>query len=202
MAKKELQADPTTEEKIKEAARRVFLRKGYAGTTNREIADEAGLNHALVNYYFRSKEKLFDIITHEQVAIFFGQIFPIVNNENTSLDEKVKGLVDYYTAILVEEPGMVFFISSEMQNRPERIADFMKANQGLAKAFIAHQLQEAKSNLHPMQLMMSILGMIIFPYIAKGVFQRSMEISEKEIINMLKERAEFLPGLIKGMLAS
>jgi AcrR family transcriptional regulator len=202
MAKKEIAADPTTEEKIKEAARRVFLRKGYAATTNREIADEAGLNHALVNYYFRSKEKLFDIVTQEQVEIFFGKIFPIANNEETTLEEKIKGLVDYYTSILVKEPGMVFFISSEMQNRPERIGEFMQVNRGLAKAVIGRQLAEARPDMHPMQLLMSILGMIIFPYIARGVFQRSMEISEREINTMLKERADILPGLIKVMLGT
>lgn len=200
MSKNTITTDSTAELKIKEAARRVFLRKGYPGTTTREIADEAGLTHALVNYYFRSKENLFDIVTQEQVAVFFGKIFPIVNNEHTNLDEKIKELVAYYTEILIEEPGMVFFISSEMQNRPERIAGLMEANQGLAKAVIGRQLQEARSDIHPMQLLMSILGMIVFPYIAKGVFQRSMGISEAEITEMLKKRVEFLPGLIRGML--
>ncbi|MEN0053501.1 MAG: TetR/AcrR family transcriptional regulator [Mucilaginibacter sp.] len=202
MSKKVIPADSTTEEKIKEAGRKVFIRKGYAGTTTREIADEAGLTHALVNYYFRSKDKLFDIVTQEQVAAFFGKIYPIVNNEDTNLDEKVKGLINYYTEILIEEPGMVFFISSEMQNRPERIAKNMEDNQGLAKAVIARQLHEARPDIHPMQLMMCILGMIIFPYISRGVFQRSMGISENDIIKMLKERAEFLPALIKAMLSN
>lgn len=201
MPKEIIPADYTTEQKIKDTAKRVFLRKGYSATTTREIADEAGLTHALVNYYFRSKEKLFDIVTQEQVAIFFGKIYPIVNNEDTTLDEKVEGLVNYYTEILIKEPGLVFFISSEMQNRPERISELMESNRGLAKAVIARQLQEARPDIHPMQLLMSILGMILFPYISRGVFQRSMNISEKEIIIMLKERAGFLPALIKGMLA-
>jgi AcrR family transcriptional regulator len=200
MAKEVIPADPTTEEKIKETARRVFLRKGYAATTTREIADEAGLTHALVNYYFRSKEKLFDIVTQEQVAIFFGQIYPIINNEATSVDEKVESLINYYTEILIKEPGLVYFISSEMQNRPERIAEHMEANRGMAKSVMVAQLKEVKPDIHPMQLQMSILGMIIFPYIGRGVFQRSMGISETEMAKMLKERAVFLPGLIKAML--
>jgi AcrR family transcriptional regulator len=201
MSKKNISADRTTEEKIKEAGRRVFMRKGYPGTTTREIAEEAGLTHALVNYYFRSKDKLFDIVSQEEVASFFGKIYPIVNNEDTNLFEKVNGLIDYYTEILIAEPGMVFFITSEMQFRPERIAANMAANQGLAKAVIARQLREVKPDIHPMQLMMSILGMIIFPYIASGVFQRSMEMSEAEIKKMLQERVEFLPALIKKMLS-
>lgn len=201
MAKQATTKDNSTEQKIKDVATRIFLRKGYAATTTREIAEEAGINHALLNYYFRGKDRLFDIVAQEQTAIFFDKIYPIVNNETNSLEEKIKGLVNYYTKILIAEPGLVFFISNEMQNRPEHIAELMAANKGLAKAIIGKQLQEARPDIHPMQLLMSILGMILFPYISRGVFQRSMEIDEKAINKMLKERAELLPVLIKAMLS-
>lgn len=200
MSKKVTAADTSTEQKIKETAKRVFLRKGYAATTTREIAEEAGINHGMLNYYFRSKDRLFDMVAQEQTALFFGQIYPIVNNEATSLEEKINGLVNYYTEILVVEPGLVLFISNEMQNRPERIAELLAANQGLAKAVIARQLQATRPDLHPMQLLMSILGMILFPYISRGVFQNSMEITESAMTSMLKERAALLPVLIKAML--
>ena len=61
----------STEEKFKEAARVVFTRKGYAATKTRDIAEEAGLNLALLNYYFRSKEKLFEIIMLEKITQLF-----------------------------------------------------------------------------------------------------------------------------------
>ena len=63
--KPEIEKNPSTEEKIKEAARRVFTKKGYAATRTRDIAEESGYNLALINYYFRSKEKLFDIVMLE-----------------------------------------------------------------------------------------------------------------------------------------
>jgi AcrR family transcriptional regulator len=200
MSKEIIAADTSTEQNIKDAAKRVFLKKGYAATTTREIAEEAGINHGMLNYYFRSKDRLFDMVAQEQTAIFFGKIYPIVNDEATNLEEKIDGLVKYYTGILAVEPGLALFISNEMQNRPERIAEVMAENKGLAKAIIARQLKEARPDFHPMQLLMSILGMILFPYISRGVFQKSMEINEDEMINMLKERAEFLPVLIKAML--
>lgn len=199
---KKVTVDASTEQKIKDVAKRVFLRKGYAATTTREIAEEAGINHAMLNYYFRSKDRLFDMVAQEQTALFFDKIYPIVNDEATSLEEKVNGLVNYYTEILVIEPGLVLFISNEMQNRPERIAELMAANKGLAKAVIARQLQAARPDFHPMQLLMSILGMILFPYISREVFQKSMEINEDTMIQMLKERAQFLPVLIKAMLVN
>lgn len=202
MAKKSTASDNSTEQKIKEVATRVFLRKGYAATTTREIAEEAGINHALLNYYFRGKDRLFDMVAKEQTALFFGKIFPIVNDESTNLDEKIAGLINYYTEILLPEPGLVFFISNEMQNQPDRFAALMEANQGLPKAVIARQLKEVRPDLHPMQLMMSILGMIIFPYISRSLFQKSMEVDESTINKMLKERVKLLPVLIKGMISN
>src|SRR5689334_23935314 len=97
MAKKAKQVvDSSTEEKIMEAARTVFLRKGYAATRTRDIAEEAGINLALLNYYFRSKEKLFSLVMQEKFQKFFGVIFPILNEPTTSLEEKVERLVDSY----------------------------------------------------------------------------------------------------------
>ncbi len=85
--------DRPTEEKIKEAARTVFTRKGFAATRTRDIAEEAGLNLALLNYYFRSKEKLFEIVMLEKMQVFFGFIGPIIYDDSTSLELKVEGIV-------------------------------------------------------------------------------------------------------------
>ena len=197
---KVMEAESLTEKKIIEAATQVFLRKGYAAATTREIAEEAGINSALLNYYFRSKERLFDIVTKEQVAIFFGNIYPIVNDETSTLEEKVKGLVSYYTKILLAEPRLMLFISSEMQNRPERISVLMNANRGLAKSLMAKQISELRPDIEPMQVFMSILGMIAFPFLGRDVFQQSMGISSDAFQKILKDRLELLPVLIKAML--
>ncbi len=76
MAKKDTEkaVDSSTEEKIKEAARVVFMKKGFAATRTRDIAEEAGINLALLNYYFRSKEKLFELVMFEKFQKFFGII--------------------------------------------------------------------------------------------------------------------------------
>ncbi|OQP40756.1 hypothetical protein A4H97_14140 [Niastella yeongjuensis] len=199
-SKKAIAADHSTEEKIKEAAQRVFIRKGFAATTTREISDEAGINYALLHYYFRSKEKLFDIVAQERAAVFFGGIYPIINDETTSLDEKIDGIVKYYTELLIAEPGLELFVLSEMQNRPERISELMKANRGLTKAVIARQLKDARPDIHPMQLLMSMLGMILFPFIGKELFQQTMDMEKTAFTKMLKERVKLLPPLIKTMI--
>ncbi len=84
--------DLSTEEKIKEAARKVFTQKGYAATRTRDIAEEAGINLALLNYYFRSKEKLFEIVILEKIHILLGKIGPAMMDEHTSIEQKVECL--------------------------------------------------------------------------------------------------------------
>ena len=74
----------STEEKILEAASEVFTEKGFSGTRTRDIAEKAGINLALLNYYFRSKEKLFEQVMKAKILIFFGQILPIITNEKTT----------------------------------------------------------------------------------------------------------------------
>ena len=202
MSKQELKKDDqSTEQKIKDAAQKVFVQKGYSGTTTRDIADEAGINNALVNYYFRSKEKLFDIVMQEQVATLFGKIYPIVNNENTTLDQKITAIVDYYTEVLLAEPGIMLFVLSEMHNQPGRIAAHMEANGGVMHSVIARQFKEVKPDIHPMQLIMSVMGMTLFPFMARGIFQRTSGLEDKAFEGILKERKKILPALIKAMLA-
>jgi AcrR family transcriptional regulator len=202
MSKQELKkGDQSTEQKIKEAAHKVFVQKGYSGTTTRDIADAAGINNALLNYYFRSKEKLFDIVMQEQVATLFGKIYPIVNNEETTLEQKIAAIIDYYTEVLLAQPGLMLFVLSEMHNQPERIANHMEANKGMMHSVIARQFKEAKPDVHPMQMIMTVMGMTLFPFMGRGVFQRTSGLEDSVFEGILKERKKILPVLIKAMLA-
>src|SRR6195952_3993430 len=138
MSKQEFKNDDqSTEQRIKDAPKKESVQKGYSGTTTRDIADEAGINNALLNYYFRSKEKLFDIVMQDQVATLFGKIYPIVNNEVTTLEQKIGAIIDYYTEVLLAQPGLMLFVLSEMHNQPERIANHMEAHGGMMHSVIA-----------------------------------------------------------------
>src|ERR1700712_1244053 len=118
--------DQSTEEKIKEAARTVFTRKGFAATRTRDIAEEAGLNLALLNYYFRSKEKLFEIIMAEKMQKFFGVLSPIVNDATTSLEKKIEQMADKYVELLSANPDLPIFVLTEVRNNPEQFAKLVQ----------------------------------------------------------------------------
>lgn len=200
-AKKAIEAPAqSTEEKIKEAARKVFTKKGFAATRTRDIAEEADINLALLNYYFRSKEKLFEIIIREKLQKFFGFIGPIINNETSSLDAKIDGIVFNYFELLLDNPDIPFFILGEARNNPEIISNAMPQNDFIKNSYFIKQVHEKKPDQDPYQFLLSMLGMIIFPFIMRPVFQRLTHSDDKKTMNMLLERRALIPVWCKALL--
>lgn len=161
--------DIPTEERIIEAARKVFMQKGYAATRTRDIAEEAGINLALLNYYFRSKEKLFHQVMIEKFHQLFGVVFPIVNNDALSLDQKIEVLVEKYIDLLLENPDLPIFVLSEIRANPERFKETVHVQEILRSSSFIRQLKERRPDVEPIQFISSVLGMIIFPFVAKPV---------------------------------
>src|ERR1700753_352983 len=116
-----MEKNASTEEKIKQAARKVFTQKGYAATRTRDIAEESGLNLALINYYFRSKEKLFDIIVVEHMQVFIHSVMGIVNDRQTTLREKIRVISGHYIDMLIKNPDMPVFVLNEIQSDPAKL---------------------------------------------------------------------------------
>lgn len=201
MAKKtKIEADTSTEEKILEAARKVFTRKGYAATRTRDIAEEAGLNLALLNYYFRSKEKLFEIIMMEKFQKLFGVLVPVLNNEATSLETKMQLLAESYIDMLVLTPDLPLFVLSEIRNHPARFGEKIQASELIRNSHFVKQLMERRKDIHPIHFLMSLLGMLLFPFIARPVFDTVGLVNDKLFESLMKERKKLIPKWIELML--
>jgi AcrR family transcriptional regulator len=190
----------STEEKFKEAARVVFTKKGYAATKTRDIAEEAGLNLALLNYYFRSKEKLFEIVMIEKVKQLFSFIAPALNNPATSLNEKIDLIAVSYIDMLLKNPDLPLFVLSEIRNNPERFGKMVQSNGSILNSYFMQQLAERSKNINPVQFFLNFLGMMVFPFIAKPVFLTAGPVNEEAYIQMLEERKILVPKWMKMML--
>ena len=196
--------DTSTEEKIKEAARVVFTRKGYAATKVRDIAAEADINLALVNYYFRSKEKLFQLIMDETIKKLFDRIQNIINDESSAITEKVERVVDYYISLLIENPDFPFFIVNEVMsgsNKLPQLTDNGKLffNSHFAKQVIALQT-EGKIQYHPINIMMNLVGMIVFPFLTRSVIFGSETLGMDEFTKIVEERKKLIPIWMKKIM--
>lgn len=192
--------DISTEERIKEAARIVFMKKGYAGTRTRDIAEEAGLNLALLNYYFRSKEKLFQLVMMEKVQMMFGVLFPIANNPATSLEEKIDLLVENYISLLTKHPDLPLFVLSEIRNNPEHFQNKVGINM-LNDSSLIRQIMERRPDINPMQFVISLIGITIFPFVASPLLQAAHLIEEKDFGAMMQQRRQLIPKWINSILA-
>ena len=115
----------TTKEKIFYAARVLFARKGFAATLTREIAAEAGVNLALINYYFKSKENLYHIITIDNLKRFRQTMIGVVNDHTTTLDEKLNGLTANYINLFLEQPDLPLFLVNEVGKYPKEFITHM-----------------------------------------------------------------------------
>ena len=200
MAKKKLVAvDLSTEEKIKGAAQKVFLKKGYAATRTRDIAEEAGINLALLNYYFRSKEKLFDLIMLEKLEKFFGAIAPVLNNTGASLEQKIILFSSNYIDLLMTNPELPLFILSEVRHNPDRFAHKLPVAK-VADSHFMKQLLEKRPDINPIHFLMNLLAMSVFPFIMKPIFHASGIMNEKVFQMRMEERKALIPKWVNAML--
>ncbi len=197
MSKKKPEINLSTEEKIKEAACIVFTKKGYAATKTRDIAEQAGLNLALLNYYFRSKEKLFMIIMEEKLTEMFQSLFPILNDESLSIEQKIEHAAHSYIDMLLRNPDLPIFVLSELRNNPAEFGSKIQLGQKILKSHFFKQLQEQKKNINPFQLVSTFLGMLVFPFISKPVFVAAGAINEEMFTGLMEERKKLVPAWLK-----
>src|SRR5688572_20823091 len=199
MAKKNKVDDQSTEQKIRAAANIVFTKKGYAATRTRDIAEEAGINLALLNYYFRSKEKLFELIMMEKLTRFFGTIVPTLNDSSLSLDQKIVSVSERYSSMLIEHPDLPLFILGEVRTNPEVFANKLPIGKALESHFIK-QLQERRPDLHPFHFLMNLLGLAVFPFIMKPLLMTTGTLNEKAFNAKIAERITLIPKWMNVML--
>ncbi|HTS46182.1 MAG TPA: TetR/AcrR family transcriptional regulator [Puia sp.] len=192
----------STEEKIKEAARRLFTQKGYAAVKTRDIAEEAGINLALLNYYFRSKEKLFNMIMAESLQQFILGIASILKDETVAREERMEKIVSYYIDMLTQYPDLPLFILSEMKRQPQQLASKFDPVIGSARANILKEVQneikEGKiANLHIVHFIANFIGLTVFPFVASPMLQRVAQVNDKQFKELMQERKKLIPLWIK-----
>ena len=192
--------EQTTEEKILEAASEVFTEKGFSGTRTRDIAEKAGINLALLNYYFRSKEKLFEQVMKIKVVLLFGKIFPILSNEKTSLEEKIDLASEKYFEILSKNPNLPLFVISEIQKKNSNITKIIPVNKIFENSVIIKQIKEKRPEINPLHYLVNFLAMTIFPFVAKPVFNAFELTNKEEYHQFISERRKLVPIWMKQLL--
>ncbi|GHV58115.1 hypothetical protein FACS1894182_08950 [Bacteroidia bacterium] len=166
-----------TEQAILEAAEKIFIQKGYTGTRTTEIAAAAGVNHALLHYYFRTKEALFDRIFREKFSQLLDAFVETVDND-WSFFEKLKFVIEKHFDFIAENPGLPFFIIREViQNEERRKAVREKmapvAFEIIRRVSLGTEEETARGTIRPVHvqdLLINILSLNVFSFVAQQVF--------------------------------
>ncbi|MFO7997584.1 MAG: TetR family transcriptional regulator [Bacteroidales bacterium] len=190
----------STEQKIFEAATQLFLEKGVDRTSVREIATKANINLALMNYYFRSKENLFDAIFSKLVKSNSKNLIEILDSD-LELEEKIRRYVGVYIDMLSENPLLVSFVMAILHRSRERITE-MKAVSSLysTEKFSRQILEEGKQGrirrTDPSQLFVDMLSLVAFPFAIKLLVMDRNQFSEKDFDDFIQERKKRVPEML------
>ena len=192
-----------TEDKILEAAKKVFHRKGFEGARMQEIADEAGINKALLHYYFRTKENLFDAVFIAAFREIFTKLFTTVE-ANVPLEEKLRNLINEYICFLQKNSYIPGFILAEMNQNPEKIIKiFQSAPIPPARLFerLEESVKDEKLDHTDFRnLFINILALCIFPIVARPMLQNILNFSNEQYDEFIENRKKELPGFIMNAI--
>ncbi len=196
--------DVSTEERIKAAARTLFTKKGFAATRTRDISREAGINLALLNYYYGSKENLFALVMTEILQNFFRSILEIFNDESTSLQQKIEVFVSRYTGFLKQQPEIPLFIFHELRRDPQALATKMGAKVVLKSYFfrqLSEQVNKKKTaRVNPLQHFISMIALSVFPFIAAPLLQHIAGLDARAFEAVIDEREKMIPVWMKSLM--
>lgn len=195
-----------TELRIKEAARKVFLEKGFTAAKTRDIAEAANINLALLNYYFRTKKKLFDIIMTETLQSFFAGVKQILNEENTSIKEKITQFVEHYIALLSENQNVAPFILNAVRENPSEYVSKIGMHKSIKNSVFIKQFEQAKAAgeiaaIHPIHFLLNLMGLVVFPFMAQPIISAVSGIPKAGFLEIIQERKRLIPLWLESMLS-
>lgn len=196
-----IKKDNKTEERILDAARKVFVQNGMTGARMQDIANEAGINKALLHYYFRSKELLFEMIFMQAAA----KLFPSINEIFTSDDplfEKIEKFCDKYISVIAENPYLPLFVLNEINRNPVYFINKVWSGKSrpAPEKFLLQIEKEVKKGtikrISPLQLLMNLISLTIFPFVAKPMLQKNLGLDELQFNSVMEQRKKEIPKFI------
>jgi len=205
MDSKDMPEDRNAEKRILESARHIFHIKGFGGTKMQEIADDARINKAMLHYYYRSKDKLFEAVFSEAAMDFFPKVMQLIDND-LPVFEKIKSFVHGYIDIVLKNPFVPGFIISELNQNPERLKKFFSRKQIRPPEKFVNQIIKAAREKEivptdPMRLMLNIISLCLFPIVARPVIETVFNIPDNKYLRFMeirkKEVTKFIINSIK-----
>jgi TetR/AcrR family transcriptional regulator len=198
-------ADQETRDRILEAAHTVFLRKGTASSRTQEIAAEAGVNKALVHYYFGTKAALADAIFERALGNLMPRIFGILADPSRSIEEKVPAIVREQIDFHSTRPYFAGYLLSELHAQPQRISSLIVRSGRVPLDVIRQQLREAAKagtirRISAEQFVVNLMSLLIFPFAIRPALGQMLSLDATRWRAFIEERRRLLPDFFMAGL--
>jgi TetR/AcrR family transcriptional regulator len=197
--------DADTESRILDAAHTVFLRRGTAGARMTEIAREAGVNHALLHYYFRSKQRLAEAVFRRAIGQFFPLMIGILGSD-APIEEKVRRVAIAQIDLLLANRFLPGYLLAELNHYPERASQLLGMMAGTSPSNVrtrlfgtlGEQLEEAARRgairrISPQEFVLNLVSMIVYPFAARPLVMAIMGLDDAAFDAMMERRKAELP---------
>ena len=181
------------QELIKQTAKELFFSKGYLHATTQEIADAAGVNRSLINYYFRSRDLLFQTVYREAMDSLKAQLDRVLYDE-IPFREKMELFIDVYMKELLRYPYRESFLITEICSKNFALQEKKKSDS------LAHFLTEIAAEmekgtikkLNPIQFIFNLFALMAFPVIMTPLYQKLLDLSETEYSTLIVDRKQII----------
>jgi len=201
-----------TERRILDAAHAVFVRAGTAGARTLEIAKEAGVNPALLHYYFRTKERLAEAVFRRAAGQLLPAVVRILGSDAT-LEDKVEQVVQVELQFLSKAPYLPAYILSELAHHPDRAPQLIAAVTGEVPVALGTHLRSVLAaqidarvrdrTMHPIspdQFAVNLLALCVFPFAARPLFMALFGIDDKGFEQFIdRRRRELAPFFLRAL---
>ena len=205
----DIKNDLPMEQTILEVAEKLFLEKGFTLTSTTEIARVAGCNQALVHYYFRTKDNLFNTIFEKKFRMLFEHLYASQNFGNISFTEKVRHAVESHFDLLTNNPKLPLLVATELSRLPENLKNLRNKLQAVPFELFTrlnNELQQEidegrarKIELIDIIITMVTLnaGLFMLLPIANGILQLDEEHTKELLAHRRNENVQVILNYIK-----
>lgn len=190
-----------TEDVILDAAKEVFQNKGMDGARMQEIADKAGINKAMLHYYYRSKQKLFEAVFKSAVNLMAPKVIKVINTEEHLFD-KIRNFTKEYISFISKHSYIPLFIINELRRNPKVLKTVLDTNFDLlVRAKLQREIdtmianKEIK-NIDAEQLFLDVVSLCVFPVISKPLMATILDKTNKEYNEIINQRKTYVADFI------
>ena len=190
--------DSVTEQQIKEAAKKLFFKEGRFKATTQEIADAAGVNRTLVNYYFRSRDVLFDQVLSDAKNAMTSRLKSTLGQEGVPFRERIEKFIDVAVEHSSAYPYMDIYMISRMNDdfdhKNDIIAD-IKRNEDLKQFLKMIECEMEKGlieKMPPVHFFLNLMSLLTYPVIVQPLLKKVLQVNDRQYQHILKERKELI----------